>query len=118
METEPERLREAARTVLESPETEAYFSAVSGWELAIKNSLGRLSLPRPPAALVGDWLAQSEMRILPLTLAHALRVAELPPHHGDPIDRLLVAQAQIEGLAILTADPAFEPYEVETLWAQ
>jgi PIN domain nuclease of toxin-antitoxin system len=94
-----------------------YLSAASSWEIAIKVGLGKLKLPQPPARYVPSRLAEQGMTALPVEHAHALRVADLPPLHPDPFDRLLVAQAQIERMTLMTADSLILAYDVETLWA-
>ena len=117
MTSAPERLSASARALVESIDRELFLSAASAWEIAIKHALGKLRLPEPPADYVTSRL--ETLRVTPLAIehVHALRVASLPPHHSDPFDRLLVAQAQIEGLPILTADPVFALYDVDTLRA-
>jgi PIN domain nuclease of toxin-antitoxin system len=117
MLAEPELLREESRRLLASADNELFLSAASSWEIAIKVSIGRLSLPGDPADLVPAWLAKSRTSALPIEHRHALRVATLPPHHRDPFDRLLVSQAQLERLTILTADRQFASYDVELLFA-
>jgi PIN domain nuclease of toxin-antitoxin system len=91
-------------------------SAASAYEIAAKANAGRLTLPAPADVYLPDRLAANGMGILPIELAHALRAGSLPPVHRDPWDRLLVAQAQIEGMPIITADDAIGRYEVETAW--
>ena len=115
MLADPERLRESARQLLTSPDNEIFVSAASSWEVAIKYSIGRLSLPGEPAVLVPRWLAESRVSSLPIEHEHALEVSRLPHHHRDPFDRILVAQAQIERLPILTADRQLASYDVELL---
>jgi PIN domain nuclease of toxin-antitoxin system len=117
MQVEPERLSDEALDRIRDSETDLVLSAASSWEIAIKYALGRLPLPVPPAEYVPDRIETSGVSPLPVEHAHALWVAGLPSHHRDPFDRLLIAQAQIEELAILTADRQFEPYDVEILWA-
>jgi PIN domain nuclease of toxin-antitoxin system len=109
----PERLSAAGRRLASSPEAELLFSAVSAWEIALKWRLNKLTLPAAPEGLIPEWMARLGITPLPVLHRHALRVAALPLHHRDPFDRLLVAQAQIEELPILTADRIFERYEVE-----
>ncbi len=87
------------------------MSAASLWEAAIKVSAGRLSVPENLLELIES----SGFEELPVTFRHALAVAELPRHHGDPFDRLLVAQARLEGLTIATADAEISRYEVAVL---
>lgn len=109
----PDRFSAAGRQCLVAPEHELYLSAASAWEIAIKTSLGRLRLPVDPAEYVRTRLIQSQTVPLPITHEHALRVASLPDHHRDPFDRLLIAQAQLEGLVIMTSDARFSAYQVE-----
>ncbi len=111
----PERFTAATRAILIAPENELYLSAASSWEIAIKYALGKLRLPGLPGEVVPGLMARSGVVPLPVHHAHALQVAQLPPHHRDPFDRLLVAQAQLEGLPILTADRSFRPYDVEVM---
>ena len=111
----PERLSPRARRVLEDSSHTLMLSVASAWEIAIKYGLGKLGLPEPPAAFVPSRLASLQMQVLAIELAHVLRVAALPSHHRDPFDRLLVAQAQIENLTILTADPALRAYDVDLM---
>jgi len=111
------RLRESSRRLLRDPANELFLSAASAWEMAIKFASGKLRLPQPPAALITQWMAEVRLGALPILHAHALRAGELPPHHRDPFDRLLIAQAQIEGLTVLTADRAFAKYDVPVHWA-
>lgn len=113
----PEKLRPATVELIESRDNTIVFSAVSALEIAIKVSLGKLELPEPPSQFVTSRLEALAMTSLPVYLSHALRVAELPHHHHDPFDRLLIAQCQIERLPLLTADAAIAAYEVEIIWA-
>lgn len=117
MQTEPERFARESRALIEDLKTELFFSAASSWEIAIKYALGRLALPLPPHEYVPSRLESSGMTPLPVQHSHALRVAALPAHHRDPFDRLLIAQAQVERLVILTADRQFMPYDVRVQWA-
>lgn len=113
----PERLRPSAADSIRAPENSVIFSAVSAWEIAIKASRGKLRLPEPPDELVMSQLQVFGMTALPVYLPHALRVAQLPLHHNDPFDRLLIAQCQLEGLPLMTADATLAAYDVEILWA-
>lgn len=110
------QLSATCRDIVSDGDNEVYFSVASAYEIAYKADQGRLSLPAAPEAFVRDRLATNGFVPLRIELAHALRAAVLPHIHRDPFDRLLVAQAQIEGLAILTADPAISRYDVETIW--
>ena len=95
---------------------EVFLSSVSAWEIAIKHSLGKLPLPRPPAVLVPD--ERQRHQILPLALDEtaALATAKLPDLHKDPFDRMLVCQAIMGGLTLLTPDPLVTQYPVATVW--
>lgn len=92
---------------------QVYVSAASAWEIAIKASLGRLSTTRS----VAEAVAESGFEELPVRVAHAQGVLDLPWHHRDPFDRMLVAQAMVEGLTLVTRDPVFRRYGVKTLKA-
>ncbi len=109
-------LSETCRGIVSDGDNEIVVSVASSYEIAYKAEQGRLTLPETPEAYVRDRLAANGFASLPIELGHALRAATLPRIHGDPFDRMLVAQAQIEDLPILTADPAISRYEVETIW--
>lgn len=111
----PERLG-GALALAENPANELLLSAASSWEIAIKWQLGRLALPSPPAEYVPDRVASSGVVPLSVEHVHTLAVGELPAHHRDPFDRLLVVQAVAEGAALVTADSAMRSYDVELLW--
>ena len=93
-----------------------FLSAASGWEMAIKAKLGKLELPAPVAAFVDEQLRTNGIESLPIQMRHAFHVFELPPHHRDPFDRLLIAQAQLERMPILSSDPQLALYPVEVIW--
>lgn len=114
---EPARLSKGARAALLDPRNNLFVSAVSVWEIVIKHALGKLKLARSPQTLVPELIAATQAAELPISHAHALRVGRLPRHHADPFDRLLIAQSQVEGLTILTADKRFSAYDVEVLKA-
>jgi PIN domain nuclease of toxin-antitoxin system len=101
--------------LLEDPRTERIFSAASSWEIAIKYALGRLPLPEPPQRYVPSRMRAINAVGIPIEHRHALAVAALPPLHGDPFDRLLIAQSQLLDVPILTADPTIAQYPVHTL---
>jgi PIN domain nuclease of toxin-antitoxin system len=111
----PDRLSRRGRALVVSPENELLLSAASAWEIAIKFGLGKLHLPEPPADCIPRLMARTGVTPLPVHHRHALHVATLPAHHADPFDRLLVAQAQLEALPVLTADRTFRLYDVDTL---
>jgi len=115
MAAEPDRLSQRARALVEDTQNTLYLSAASAWEIAIKHALGKLRLPEPPPEYVPSRMSEQGVQPLAIEHAHALRVSALPKHHGDPFDRLLVAQAQLEHLEILTSDPAVRAYDIRTI---
>jgi PIN domain nuclease of toxin-antitoxin system len=110
------RLSPRAREVIESAASVVLVSVASIYEIAIKTSLGRLGLPSPPDVYVPAVLRQHGFESLPIDQVHALRAGSLPLVHRDPWDRLLVAQAQVENIPIVTGDPAIGRYDVEVVW--
>jgi PIN domain nuclease of toxin-antitoxin system len=112
----PDKIGRRGHEILADAAEELYLSAVSPWELAIKAKLGKYDLPEPPREYVPKRLASQRIRSLPITQLHALATYDLPLHHYDPFDRLLIAQAQIENMAILTSDRDFAKYEVDVVW--
>ena len=110
------QLSATLREIISDGRNELYLSAVSTWEIAIKAGRGRLILPAPPPAYVPDRLILHGFQPLPISLSHALHVYSLPDHHRDPFDRLLIAQAQLEDIPILTADPIMARYDVQAVY--
>ena len=108
------RIRPEVIAVIAEPENEAFVSAASAWEIAIKFAIGKLSVPHPR-----DWLpqqmAENRFRPLPIGHDHALAAADLPRLHSDPFDRMLVVQAKLGQLALVTADQGLAAYGVELL---
>jgi len=109
---EPSRIAPAVRNRIATAE-QVFVSVASAWEAAIKSSLGRLELPDSIEAGV---LASGFEKLL-ITFAHAEQAAMLPPHHRDPFDRMLVAQAQADDLTLVTHDRLLKPYQVNIIWA-
>ncbi len=118
MQVDPDRFSRESRLILEDPGNELLLSAASSWEIAIKYELGKLALPEPPGTYVPGRMFSSGTASLPIEHSHALYVGELPNHHRDPFDRLLISQAILEKLELLTADPQLEPYDVRLRWAR
>jgi PIN domain nuclease of toxin-antitoxin system len=110
MDRRPEKISHRLRASLDAG-LEIYFSAASAWEIAIKSSLGKLSISRPLAALMERF----GFLELPVTAHYAEAVAKLPLHHRDPFGRMLVTQAMVEGLVLVTADPRLSEYDVKIL---
>ena len=112
---EPERLSVQIRAAVEDSENDVYVSAVSAWEIAIKQALGKLMLDRPAEHWLPEVLRKSGFDALDVSFASALRVRALPHHHRDPFDRLLVAQALEESLTLVTHDAQLAIYGVPLL---
>jgi PIN domain nuclease of toxin-antitoxin system len=114
----PERLSKPAQEALRDPDNEIFFSVVSSWEIVVKFGLGKLDLPLPPSSYIPDRLAKLGHQTLSIHQGHVLQLEALPLHHRDPFDRLLVAQAQVEGLQLVTADEVLTAYDVPVFWAE
>lgn len=110
---DPGQLRTEAREAIRCPENLVHYSSANIWEIVIKSALGKLPvIDRSP---VESALAEDRIRPLPITAEHAWGVGELPRHHEDPFDRLLVAQARCESLRLVTRDPLLDPYPIERI---
>jgi PIN domain nuclease of toxin-antitoxin system len=114
--TQDPRLSAQAAEIIGNGENQVFISATTGWEIAIKTQIGRLILPDEPQRFVLEQLRINSMESLPIEMRHALHISTLPSHHQDPFDRMLIAQAQVEGLPILSADPKIRRYEVTVVW--
>jgi PIN domain nuclease of toxin-antitoxin system len=112
MAGEPDRIGTKAREAIGSGKEKILISAVVVWEVAIKRRLGKLDAPADLLAR----LEQADVDLLPITARHADRVGTLPMHHQDPFDRLLVAQADADGLTLVSGDRAIGQYGVEVIW--
>ncbi len=110
------RLSPSASERIGNPAERVLVSVVSLWEIVIKLGTGKLSLDRPPAELWPESLAANHFEALPVTSEHVLAVSPLPLHHRDPFDRLLIAQAIVEKLELVSVDPVFDRYPVERVW--
>ncbi|WP_300007668.1 type II toxin-antitoxin system VapC family toxin [Pseudonocardia sp.] len=115
LQSDTARVPDSVRTRLADPASTVLLSSVSSWEIAIKFARGKLPLPEPPATYVPTRMYRDAITALPVSHAHALHVATLPHHHSDPFDRLLIAQAQLEGIPLVTADRRIPRYDVEVL---
>ena len=110
------QLSDRSRELITNRNNTFYLSAASGWEIMIKARLGRLQLPKNPQRFISEQLSLNNIESLPVQMSHALHTITLPDHHRDPFDRILIAQAQLEKLAILSADPQIIKYEVKVIW--
>jgi PIN domain nuclease of toxin-antitoxin system len=111
-------LSAAAQAALADPANELFLSVASIWELAIKTSSPKqqLKLTDPLDVYIAKWTATYQIDLLPIQSSHALYVAGLPNHHRDPFDRMLIAQALVEGMTLVSGDGKFKPYPVTILW--
>lgn len=110
------QLLSTVQSILMERSNEIFFSAASGWEIAIKAQLRKLELPSEPEIYIAEQLKINSFQILPIELRHTLQTYYLPNHHKDPFDRILVAQSQVENLPLLTLDAKIAQYEVRVIW--
>jgi PIN domain nuclease of toxin-antitoxin system len=105
-----------ARTLIEESTNAVFLSIASVWEMAIKVSLGKLTLSQPFDLFIPNQLLLNDITLLDITVSHTLRVATLPFHHRDPFDRLLIAQSLVEDMPIISVDGVLDAYGVNRLW--
>lgn len=110
------KLSRKAEAAISDPDNEIWISAASLWEIAIKSSLGKLRLTEPFGELIPYQLSLNSIEVLRIQVDHLSLVSELPFHHRDPFDRLLVAQSRVERVPLISLDPLFDTYEVERVW--
>ncbi len=113
---EPERLQPEIITQIADETNELWFSVASVWEIGIKVGLGKLPLPEPLDLYLPSRMRELGARSLEIRADHAIQSARLPLHHRDPFDRILIAQAQVEGMTMVSADRLFDLYDVEILF--
>lgn len=111
-----DRLTPTALAAIQGDDTRNWVSMASLWEIAIKSSLGKLRMGESPIARLIARIDTDGLRLLHIDQAHCGRIAALPMHHRDPFDRMLIVQAQEEGLSIVSADPSMDAYGVERIW--
>lgn len=109
-------LSETARQAISNADNECFISVASCWEMAIKSSLGKLSLSKPVDRFVLEQITENGFLMLNIELRHAAKVESLPFHHRDPFDRLLIGQAISDKLTLVTADRMFSHYEIPLIW--
>ncbi|MCD4716015.1 MAG: type II toxin-antitoxin system VapC family toxin [Desulfobacterales bacterium] len=114
--TDAPKLSKTARELMGNGQNILYWSAASSWEVSIKYALGRLPLPEIPEIFLPSELSQNRIESLPVIDAHAFRAGHLPRYHRDPFDRMLIAQAQVESLALLSNDQKLGFYDVDVRW--
>ena len=109
-------LSATARALVSDPQNDVLISPATCWEIAIKVSIGKYQLAGPFADFMDDQIALNDLTMLPITVRHTAVVASLPFHHKDPFDRLLIAQAIVENVPLLSVDAVFDSYPVTRLW--
>ena len=109
-------LSRPARRAIANPANECWLSMASAWEMALKISSGKLRLEGDLEHFLPARMAENGFAFLPIDVRHVARTLSLPPHHRDPFDRLLIAQALVEGLAMVSADSVFSRYDVRRIW--
>ena len=111
-----DRLSNKARESIESTDGLVFVSQANFWEIAIKISLGKYALPAPFAAFWDDQMLINDLVLLPISISHTARIAELPFHHRDPFDRLIIAQSLVEDIPVVSSDEVFDRYGAERIW--
>ncbi len=111
-----EKLIDSAIRLINDSRNEILLSTASIWEMAIKQSTGKLNLSTPYASFIRDQMRLNDIDLLPITIEHLEIVASLPFHHRDPFDRLLISQVLVENISILSVDIAFDAYPIKRIW--
>jgi PIN domain nuclease of toxin-antitoxin system len=114
--TSDNRLSTTAKDLIKSPRNNIYWSVASSWEVSIKYALGKLEFDEPPENLIPSELDKNHIETLTILNNHAFLAGQLPVHHKDPFDRMLVAQARIESLGVISDDSKFKFYDVDVYW--
>jgi PIN domain nuclease of toxin-antitoxin system len=113
---DPSKLSDTARIALQDPNNDRLLSAATIWELAIKLGQGKITLSKLYRQWMETAITDLKLSILPVTVEYAERLSVLPPHHKDPFDRLMIAQALVDGIAVVGVDAAFDAYGVTRIW--
>lgn len=117
MAVAPERFSPSTLELISDTDNRLFLSAVSAWEISIKHALGKLELPLPPGKYVPSRMEMTGVEGLVVSHAHGLKAGGLPSHHRNPFDRMLIAQAQLESMPLLTADRQIHLYDLEVIEA-
>jgi PIN domain nuclease of toxin-antitoxin system len=115
-DSNPAKIPESTLNLLKEPDIQVFLSLASLWEIQIKSQLGKLTLRDNLADIVRQQQYENGIILLPIEFSHILALEQLPSHHRDPFDRLLIAQSQVEGAAIVTRDELFQRYACQTIW--
>jgi PIN domain nuclease of toxin-antitoxin system len=113
---DPIRLSQQARNLLDDESNTVFLSIISVWEMQIKLQIGKLTLQMPLPELIKDQQETNDLQLLPIELTHIYALTNLPNHHRDPFDRLLIAQATVEQVPIVSIDSVFDNYPIQRLW--
>ncbi len=113
---EPDRLGSTARALLVDPSNKLIFSQVSTWEICLKSRLGKLPLPQNPKAYLRKRIRESDLNYEPISDSALFGTLDLPDHHNDPFDRLLIATAEALDIAMVTTDESIKRYNIRTVW--
>lgn len=114
--TDDSRISNRAIEFMTEGSNDLFFSSASCWEIAIKSDLGRIELPDKPESFITSQLNVNGIEPLPIYLRHALNIVNLPGIHKDPFDRMLISQAQLEELPIISSDKIIKKYDIEVIW--
>ena len=114
--SDSDKLSADARRCIADLDNELFLSIASLWEIAIKTSLGKLELLLPFSQLIPEQLEQNAITVLPIDMRHLSKIIDLPFHHRDPFDRLIIAQSFTEQLPVITRDAAFSQYPIQLIW--
>ncbi len=115
-ESAPEKLPPSVISLCKDRSNALLLSMVAAWEIQIKSQLGRLKFATPLADVIENQIRSNGFQLLPIELAHVLALENLSWHHKDPFDRLLIAQAMVEGVPVISSDPMFAKYPIQVLW--
>jgi len=116
LRNEPEKIPLHIMNLYEDMRSDAFLSMASIWEMQIKNQLGKLALDIPLNELIDQQCLKNGLQILPIETTHIYALKNLPAHHNDPFDRLILTQAQTENLTLISADSVFKHYDVDCIW--
>lgn len=114
--TDDPQLPAQVRGIIANSDNNLFFSAASCWEIVIKTQLGRIKLPDKPDIFIAEQMASNAIQSLPVQVSHALHVFNLPYLHNDPFDRIIIAQAQLEKLPVITSDSLISQYKIDIIW--
>ena len=114
--TDAPQLPPYIRKMISAGSARLFLSAASCWEIAIKAQIGRIELPDKPGIFISHQMSLNAIQGLPIQTSHALQIFNLPIHHRDPFDRIIIAQSQLEKLPIITSDPLIAKYKVKVVW--